>query len=89
MSEIPETLHGEALRRIAEITQGLRQLENELRDAIVSARDVGTSVTRIAEVAGVSRDTVYRLLRRRPTLKTTARERGTAAPPGISTMTRH
>ena len=64
---MPETLHGEALRRIAAITQRMRQLEHELRNAIVSARDVGTSVTRIAEVAGLSRDTVYRWLRHRPT----------------------
>lgn len=67
MHEMPETLHGEALRRIAAIARQMRQLERELRDAIASARAVGTSVTRIAEVAGLSRDTVYRWLRHRPT----------------------
>ena len=60
---MPETLHGEALRRIAAITRQMRQLENELREAIVAARAVGTPVTRIAEVAETSRDTIYRWLR--------------------------
>jgi len=67
MSEMREELHAKALRRIAEITRQMRQLEHELRGAIVSARAVGTSVTRIADEAGLSRDTVYRWLRHRPT----------------------
>jgi len=65
MSDIPEELHAKALRRISEIRRQQRQLEHDLRDAIVAARAVGAPVTRIAEVAETSRDTIYRWLRHR------------------------
>jgi len=77
MSEMPEELHGRALRRIAEIRRQQRQLEQGMRDAIVAARAVGTPVTRIAEVAETSRDTIYRWLRAARRIQA-ARERRTA-----------
>ena len=63
VNEIPEELHGQALRRIAAIKRQQHQLEQDLLDAIVAARAVGTPVTRIAEEAELSRDTIYRVLR--------------------------
>lgn len=51
-----------ALARVSRATEWLREAEVERMVAVQSAHEAGATVTSLAEAAGISRPTVYRLL---------------------------
>ena len=51
-----------ALARVSRAAEWLREAELERMVAVQSAHEAGAAVTSLAEAAGISRPTVYRLL---------------------------